>query len=64
MSFNVNGIKYKYSAESDLVLKNVSFDIKEAQVTAIVGPSGCGKSTLVSILSGVIPTLMPMGEFE
>lgn len=63
MSFNVNNINYKYSPDSKPVLKNVSFEIKEAQVTAIVGPSGCGKSTLVSILSGVIPTLMPMGEF-
>ena len=64
MSFTVKSIKYKYNTESNLVLKNVSFDIKDAQVTAIVGPSGCGKTTLVSILSGVIPTLMPMGEYE
>lgn len=64
MSFTVNGISYKYNPESKPILKNVSFEIKEAQVTAIVGPSGCGKSTLVSILSGVIPALMPEGEFE
>ena len=63
MSFDVSNINYKYSPDGKLILKNVSFEIKEAQVTAIVGPSGCGKSTLVSILSGVIPTLMPMGEF-
>lgn len=64
MSFTVDNISYKYSPESKQVLKNVSFDIKEAQITAIVGPSGCGKSTLVSILSGVIPKLMPSGELE
>lgn len=64
MSFDIKNISYKYNSDTDLVLKNVSFDIKEAQVTAIVGPSGCGKSTLVSILSGVIPTLMPMGKLE
>lgn len=64
MSFTVNNISYKYSPESNPVLKNVSFDIQEAQVTAIVGPSGCGKSTLVSVLSGVIPTLMPNGTLE
>ena len=64
MSFTVKGIKYKYSTDACFVLKDVSFEIEEAQVTAIVGPSGCGKTTLVSILSGVIPTLMPMGEFE
>lgn len=64
MSFIVNGISYKYSPESKLVLKNVSFEVKEGQVTAIVGPSGCGKSTLVSILSGVIPTLITRGVYE
>lgn len=64
MSFIVNGISYKYSPESKLVLKNISFEVKEGQVTAIVGPSGCGKSTLVSILSGVIPTLITRGVYE
>ncbi|HBR03068.1 MAG TPA: ABC transporter ATP-binding protein [Ruminiclostridium sp.] len=64
MSFHVENISYKYNAKSDFILKNVSFEIKEAQVTAIVGPSGCGKTTLVSILSDVIPTLMPAGELD
>lgn len=62
MSFSVNSISYRYSAEHETVLKEVSFIIKPGQVTAIVGPSGCGKSTLVSILSGVIPDLVSNGE--
>ena len=64
MSFTVENISYKYSAESKEVLKNVSFKIKEAEVTAIVGPSGSGKSTLVNILSGIIPTLISEGIYE
>ena len=64
MSFHVNGISYKYNTKSNPVLNNVCFEIREAQVTAIVGPSGCGKTTLVSILSGVIPALISTGEFE
>ncbi|WP_461205672.1 ABC transporter ATP-binding protein [Clostridium sp. DL1XJH146] len=64
MSFIVNNVSYKYSPDAKSVLKNVSFEIKETQVTAIVGPSGCGKTTLTSILSGVIPTLMAAGEYE
>ena len=34
------------------VLKGISFDIPDNQVTAILGPSGCGKTTLLNILSG------------
>ena len=64
MSFAVSNISYTYGSDHGLVLKDVSFEIQPGQVTAIVGPSGCGKSTLVSILSGVIPTLMPHGNFE
>lgn len=33
------------------VLKDVSFDIPENQVQAIMGPSGCGKTTLIRILN-------------
>jgi phosphate transport system ATP-binding protein len=32
-------------------LKDVSFDIPEHRITAIIGPSGCGKSTLVRMLN-------------
>ncbi len=33
------------------VLKNVSLDIPEHQVTAFIGPSGCGKSTFLRTLN-------------
>jgi phosphate transport system ATP-binding protein len=32
-------------------LKDVSFDIPEKRVTAIIGPSGCGKSTLLRVFN-------------
>ena len=31
-------------------LKDVSVDIPEKQVTALIGPSGCGKSTFLKTL--------------
>jgi lipoprotein-releasing system ATP-binding protein len=40
------------------VLKGISFDIKKAEMIAIVGPSGAGKSTLLHILGALDkPTL-------
>ncbi len=34
-------------------LKDVSFEIDEAEILSILGPSGCGKSTLLNCLSGI-----------
>jgi len=34
-------------------LKNVSLEIPERQITAIIGPSGCGKSTLLRVFNRI-----------
>jgi phosphate transport system ATP-binding protein len=46
-------------------LKNISLDIMEKKVTAIIGPSGCGKSTLLRSLNRIYelyPGLRAVGE--
>ena len=35
------------------ILKNINFEIKEGEMTAIMGPSGSGKSTLLYNISGM-----------
>ena len=46
-------------------LKNISFDVPAARVTAIIGPSGCGKSTLLRVFNriySVYPKLRARGQ--
>lgn len=33
-------------------LKNISIQLPERQITALIGPSGCGKSTFLKPLTG------------
>ena len=40
--------------DDQLVLKNVSLDIKENEFVTLLGPSGCGKTTLLRILGGFL----------
>ena len=45
-------------------LKNVSFEIPEKRITAIIGPSGCGKSTLLRVFNrmyDMVPRAMATG---
>ena len=40
------------SIEGKKILNNLSLDIKEGEVHAIMGPNGSGKSTLSNVLAG------------
>jgi NitT/TauT family transport system ATP-binding protein len=44
--------KYYGSLE---VFRNITFDVGEREIVAIVGPSGCGKTTLLRCIDGLLP---------
>lgn len=37
--------------EDNLIIKNISFDVKEGSTIALVGPTGAGKTTIVNLLT-------------
>jgi phosphate transport system ATP-binding protein len=45
----VRGLSFYYGKAR--ALKDVSFEIAERRITAIIGPSGCGKSTLLRVFN-------------
>lgn len=49
----LKNIFFKYSANDDYVLHNISCIIPKGKMIAIVGDSGCGKSTIIKLLSGL-----------
>jgi NitT/TauT family transport system ATP-binding protein len=49
----ISGLGKRYADDRPLVLHNVSFDVLEGEVVAVVGPSGSGKTTLLRLLSGL-----------
>src|SRR5690606_12982600 len=48
---SVQGLDFHYG--NFHALKDVSLDIPEKRVTALIGPSGCGKSTLLRIFNRI-----------
>jgi ATP-binding cassette subfamily C protein len=51
-ALELNRIGFRYTEDSPLVLKEVSFKLHPGEHVALVGPSGCGKSTLLRLLLG------------
>jgi phosphate transport system ATP-binding protein len=47
--FGIDGVSVSYSGA--VAVNDISFDIGEHEITALIGPSGCGKSTLLRCLN-------------
>lgn len=57
-SVRIENICFKYDPhEIKKTIDNVSFNIPEGKVTAIVGASGSGKTTLIKLMLGYYPVL-------
>jgi len=59
----INNLSVKYG--NALAIENVSFDVPEKKVIALIGPSGCGKSTLIRCINrmnDLIPSAKVTGK--
>ena len=55
-SIDLSNVDFKYDPHAlKKTLTDVSFDIPEGKVTAIVGASGSGKTTLIKLMLGYYP---------
>lgn len=53
MIINVQGLKKRYQKQD--VLKDVTFQIDEPQIVALVGPNGSGKTTMLNCIMNLLP---------
>ncbi|WP_117149079.1 MULTISPECIES: ABC transporter ATP-binding protein [Paraliobacillus] len=47
---NFEHVTFQYEEEEELVLKDISLDVKQGETIALVGMSGGGKSTIISLI--------------
>ena len=55
VKFTVQGLGVRYGER--LALRDVSIDITEKKITALIGPSGCGKSSFLRCLNRMNDTI-------
>lgn len=63
--FSINNMNLWYGAYQ--ALKNITMDIGERSITALIGPSGCGKSTFLKSLNrmnDLIPEVKIAGDIR
>jgi energy-coupling factor transporter ATP-binding protein EcfA2 len=63
-AIDARDVWWRYSSDTDWVLKGVSLSIQPGESVCLVGPTGAGKTTLLSCIQGLLPHSFPMGEMK
>lgn len=59
---SINHLSFSY--EENLVLENVSFEVKNGEILGILGLNGAGKSTLLNLVAGFLPLAQGTIQFQ
>lgn len=53
LNIAVNHLSFSYDDSNEVVLDDISMDVKSGDFVCLLGQSGCGKSTLLRLLAGL-----------
>lgn len=53
LNIAVNHLSFSYDDSNEVVLNDISMDVKSGDFVCLLGQSGCGKSTLLRLLAGL-----------
>jgi ATP-binding cassette subfamily B protein len=53
-NIRLDDVYFRYSPESDWVLRGVSLEIPKGRRVGVMGETGCGKSTMLDIVMGLL----------
>lgn len=53
MSVSIQAERVSKRFQDNLVLHDLSLEVRPSEIVSLIGPSGCGKSTLLRLLSGL-----------
>ena len=62
--YQLFGIRYKYTNESDEALRGISFSIPVGTCFGLLGPNGAGKTTVMRLLCGDLTPTTRTIHFE
>ncbi|WP_029319149.1 ABC transporter ATP-binding protein [Butyrivibrio sp. AE3004] len=52
----VKNRKNRKPQDEQLIIKDISLEIKEGHSVCLLGPNGCGKTTLLRVIAGMLPS--------
>ncbi|MEM6648493.1 MAG: ABC transporter ATP-binding protein [Bacteroidota bacterium] len=52
MLLTVKAIAVRYTPDAPFVVRDLSFEVREGEIVALLGPSGCGKTTTLRAIAG------------